>query len=199
MGLFGTDHKACADERLMQMAAKGDAAAFAELYDRYSPRLFGYFKRMLGNDREKARDFVQDLFTRIIDKPHLYDPSRPFKTWVFSVAFNMCKNEYRKEEVRKEARQHLLTGIATDGGETMRKIDGKKFNELLYLELEEMDENHRGTFLLRYRDELSIREISEVFGCSEGTVKSRLFYTLRKLTPKLKMFDPMLNEANNER
>ena len=91
----------------MIMITDGNQAAFGELYDRYSRVMINYFYRMLWKDREKAEDFMHDLFTKIINKPKLYDPNRSFKTWIYSVANNMCKNEYRKQEVRKKTSSGL--------------------------------------------------------------------------------------------
>ena len=184
----------------MQWVAKGDARAFEELYDRYSGRMLNYFHRMLWQDREKAEDFMQDLFTKIIRKPDAFDPSRTFKTWLFSVANNMCKNEYKKQSIRKDSNYELKEdqAIGNGSGEILSGIDAGNFKEALYQELEQMDEKHRTTFILRYIEELSIKEISQALNCSEGTVKSRLFYTLKKLTPRLKDFDPRRNEIYDE-
>jgi RNA polymerase sigma-70 factor, ECF subfamily len=180
------------DEELMKLVSAGDKAAFEEIYDRYSRRITGYFYKMLWSDREKAEDFMHDLFVKIIDRPELFDPSRRFQTWLFSVAHNMCKNEYRKQSVRHEVNHTPLEDhmASTKSDSTMKKIDGQSFRKHLYRELDEMDENHRTTFVLRYEMDFSIKEISNTMACSEGTVKSRLFYTVKKLNTKLKYFDP---------
>ena len=75
------------------------------------------------------------------------------------------------------------------------KFDKNLFTRLLTNELSKLDENHSLTFELRYINHLSINEISTVMECSEGTVKSRLFYTIRKLSHKLEIFNPY-NEAS---
>lgn len=200
MRLFQKNYSDSSDEDLMRLCAKGDSRAFNEIYERYSSRLLNYFYRMLWKDREKAEDFMQDLFTKIINKPELYNPERSFKTWLYSVANNMCKNEYKKQEVRKNTstglENHVVVGHT--GEELVKGLDKQKFNEVLYHELDQMDEKHRSTFLMRYKDEMSIKEISEILEISEGTVKSRVFYTLKKLAPKLKMFDPKNNTVAYE-
>ncbi len=195
MALFGKNYKHSTDEDLMQHVAKGDSLAFEEVYNRYSKPLANYFCRMLWKDREKAQDFMHDLFTKIVNKPELYDPSRPFKTWIYSVANNMCKNEYRKQEVRKNTvgGLHENMAVADNSVDKARQLDREKFNDLLYKELENLEEVQRTTFLLRFKMDMSIKEIAEATETSEGTVKSRLFYTLKKLSEKLKMFDPTKN------
>ncbi|MFZ5554637.1 MAG: RNA polymerase sigma factor [Bacteroidota bacterium] len=196
MGLFGKNYKASTDEELMQWVAKGDSLAFEQIYDRYSRQMVNYFCRMLWKDREKAQDFMHDLFTKIVHRPDLYDASRNFKTWLYSVANNMCKNEYRKQEVRKNTTNSLHDNISVaDSSSANEGFDHGVFNELLNKELEELEEVQRTTFILRYKMDMSIKEIAEVTETSEGTVKSRLFYTIKKLSEKLKMFDPKLSGA----
>ena len=197
MSLQGRKYKAFTDEELMQMIAKGDSMAFEELYDRYSKPMVNYFCRMLWKDREKAQDFMQDLFTKIVNRPDQYDSSRNFKTWLYSIANNMCKNEYRKQEVRKNTVKmtHENIMVYDESPEKSRLMDAEVFNEMLDKELEELEEVQRSTFLMRFKMELSIKEIAEIHQCSEGTVKSRIFYTLKKLSEKLKMFDPNLSTA----
>jgi RNA polymerase sigma-70 factor (ECF subfamily) len=178
------------DEQLMTLVGQHNQRAFEELYGRYGKLMFNYFLRMLWKDKEKARDFTQELFTKVYQKPHLYDPSRPFKTWLYSIAHNMCKNEYAKLEVRREAQSTLKTestGITSPVAQ--KDMDRKTFMEKLASVLAQLDEVKRETFELRFVQELSIIEISEVMGVSEGTVKSRLFYLLKDLNGKLKAFE----------
>jgi RNA polymerase sigma factor (sigma-70 family) len=193
--VFGKKEKyeLLSDEALMQRAQQGDAKAFETVYERYSKPLFGYFCRMLWKDKEKAQDFVHDLFSKIIHKPESYSPDRPFKTWLYSVANNMCKNEYRKQEIRRPTNHTIDTGIQVlgeTGLEVQTNFDRNNFNAALDKALEQIDENQRAAFIMRYHDEMSIKEIAAVFECSEGTVKSRLFYTLKKLGDMLQVFNP---------
>ena len=64
----------------MELIADGKEQAFSELYERYADRLVNYFFRMLRKDREKAEDFMQELFTKIITKPELYQTGRNVQT-----------------------------------------------------------------------------------------------------------------------
>ena len=177
----------------MRFSGNGDEKAFEEIYDRYAGRLFTYFCRMLRNDRNKAEDFVQDLFAKIVHRPEVYNTERPFKTWLFSVANNMCKNEYRRLEVRKNSNYSLDNGMEVPAGggiEAEQQFDYSVFNAALQQALNGLKDRQREAFVMRYDQELSIKEIAAVFDCSEGTIKSRLFYTLRKLSVELKEFKP---------
>lgn len=190
MALYKHPYEREHDEQLMLLVAKRDQKAFEILYDRYSKLMYNYFHRMLWKDREKSRDFTQELFTKIVQKPHLYDASRPFKTWIYSIAHNMCKNEYAKSEVRKVAHAELRRDdTSVLGLEAQKQMDRTQFMNKLTEALNELDEIKRQTFELRFTQELSIIEISEVMQVSEGTVKSRLFYLLKDLNKKLKVFE----------
>ena len=71
------------DEYLVQMLTNGDSEAFNQLYERYSNRLLYYFYRMLGNSNEKAQDFLQDIFIKLMSKSSTFDPSRKFNDCPF--------------------------------------------------------------------------------------------------------------------
>jgi hypothetical protein len=123
MGLFRREHiRSSSDEKLMGLLGRGDIAAFDELYDRYGGRLLRYFHRMLGRDEEKAQDFLQDIFLRIVERPELFSLDRRFSTWIFSVAHNMCKNEYRRAMVRQSI--STLTIFPWKAGKSSRKSIG---------------------------------------------------------------------------
>ncbi|MDP2724497.1 MAG: RNA polymerase sigma factor [Bacteroidales bacterium] len=172
-----------ADEKLIVAITNGDSSAFNELYKRYNERMLYYFYRMLWNDKEMAQDFLQDLFIKIIDKPHLFDVERKFSTWIFSIAHNMCKNEYRNRVVRDIVEKGTDTDYIPDDEETTNYSSFQI--EDVFSCLNEFDEMHRTAFLLKYREGLSIDEISSILELPVGTVKSRLFYTRKKIQKKL--------------
>jgi len=167
------------DEQLISAIPNGCNDAFNELYGRYHKRLLYYFYRMLGNNKDLAQDFMQDIFYKIIDKPHLFDSRRKFSTWIFSIAHNMCKNEYRSKEVRKIVVMSENPDSFCDGKN--EKSNHELIVAAVFDELKSFDESHRTAFLLKYREGFSIEEISEILELPKGTIKSRLFYTRKKL------------------
>ncbi len=177
----------------MQLITIKDGKAFSELYDRYNQRMMQYFYRMLWQDKLKSEDFVQELFAKIIHKPELFDGSRSFKTWFYSVAHNMCKNEYKKQSIRAGTNETIPHNNfkGEDGGDYDFAVDYENFNSELMKCLERLEQHQKDTFLFRYKDDLSIKEISKIMECSEGTVKSRLFYTIKKLAPQLASYNPI--------
>lgn len=177
------------DEDLMRCIGRGEVPAFDVLYHRYNKRLLYYFYKMLGQDEHKAQDFLHDVFLKIVERPELFSPERKFSTWVFSVANNMCKNEYRRMNVRR-TEDIEVDDLAFGEDGIPDRIDRQAFSDMLAVELDGLSEEHKAVFLLRYHENFSVREISEVVQCPEGTVKSRLFYALRRLAKRLQTFNP---------
>jgi RNA polymerase sigma-70 factor, ECF subfamily len=173
------------DEDLMIAIHRGDSSAFDELYARYHKRLLYYFYRMLGNSNEKAGDFLQDIFMKIIERPDQFDSARRFCTWLFSVAHNMCKNEYRRLSVRKNMvwEGGLDNYTATDSQDE----ENRQLAEEIFNEINELGETEKTAFLLYYREDFSVRDIGQVLNLPEGTVKSKLFYTRKKISERLQL------------
>jgi RNA polymerase sigma factor (sigma-70 family) len=192
MKLFRKDYKTLSDEELMRLYSKGDKAAFEPIYDRYEKFMVNFFYRKLWSDRIKAEDFAHDLFTKLIDNPELFDTERNFKAWLFSVASNMCKNEYKKQEVRKGTNNSLNeeTQVKDDSKNSLNETHHQLFKEKFDVEIQKLDQKHREVLELRHFDGLSMKEIAEVLLTNEGTVKSRLFYATKYLAQSLKEYQP---------
>ncbi len=191
--LFHKKYKNYADEELMLLIGNNDSKAFEELYKRYGKKIHYYFYKMLGYDTEKANDFTQDIFLKIIECNESYNSRLKFRTWLYAIATNMCRNDFKHKEIKlkhEEEYKNTTNTICLNKSDVL--FDHKIFKENLEKALEELEINHKITFVLRYYQELSVREIAEIMDCSEGTVKSRIFYSLQKLSKKLKIFNQLI-------
>lgn len=187
MDLISNNLKHYTDEELMtEIIRHHSSFAITELHRRYSKRLLGYFIKMLQRDAETANDFVQEIFLRILEKKHLYDPSKPFYTWIFTIASNMCKSAYRRTPMV------TLTEMHSGHQQEMAEDFAEKahFQQRMKESLAQLEHHHRTAFVLRYMEQFSLNEIAEITEVSLGTVKSRLFYATQKMTQLLKDFDP---------
>jgi len=178
------------DEGLMSLLIKHEQLAFDELYNRYSKPMLNFFFRMLNNDREKAEDLLHDLFLKIIEKPQSFDKSMKFSTWFYTLAGNIVKNEYRKQQIRTNFRSESILENTNPLEYNNESLDKSIFNQQLSKELIKVDIDTRTMFDLRFNEEMSIKEIACIFDCPEGTVKSRLFYLTKNLSIKLAAFKP---------
>jgi RNA polymerase sigma-70 factor (ECF subfamily) len=169
------------DEHLLGLVSHGQPAGFEVLYERYAQRLLSYFYRMLGNNENKAQDFLQELFMKVIAKAVTFKKGGNFSSWVFTLACNMCKNEYRGQAVQKQAHQTLRQETdQLQPGSADLALHHQGFMNDLDQELALLDERKRSIFILRFQEGFSINDIGRIIDCPPGTVKSNLFNTIKK-------------------
>lgn len=170
------------DEQLVEFISLGNQKAFSELYGRYKNRLYYYFLRMLNHCPDTANDFLQDLFLKVIQQPQLFDSSKKFSTWIFTIASNMCKNEYRRLEVRN--RVHSDPKYFTPLPDDKKQDEKQQLILQIFSELDKLGNEHREVFLLYYREGFAVKEIENILEIPVGTIKSRLHYTRKHLQKK---------------
>jgi RNA polymerase sigma-70 factor, ECF subfamily len=190
---FKRSLKNLSDEDLMEQASEGSELALETIYHRHSQPLLRYFYRMLWQDKTKSEDFLHDLFIKIVENKSAFDADRKFSTWIYSIAHNMCKNEYRKQAFRKEASILALTPDITNESITAQ-LDHQSFQFRLSEILSEEDEEVRTMFALRYELEMDVAQIAEIIQCPEGTIKSRLFYLKKRLATQLQHYKMILEK-----
>ena len=178
------------DEDLMKrVASKDDDRAFDELYHRYARRVMGFLMRQL-NDSDKAADLVQDTFLRLWSSRGRYLFDKCFSTWLFSIAYNLLKNEYRRSGCSCEYAEHVINSTTEEQEEDMDlRLDDHLFDEALRKELSLLDADSRLLFSLRFEEEMTVPQIAEVMKIPEGTVKSRQHTIVRNLKQKLKIYE----------
>jgi len=172
------------DEQLMELFrinkdGQGDPA-FDHLYNRYAKRMLNFFYYSLQNDYKKAQDFLHDLFLKIIENKARFDRSKQFQSWIYRMAYNMCKNEYRSLSIKKKYQDHVL--YTEEISDTGQKIDRD-----LQLCIHSLEQEQRALIILRFKMNLSVKDIAGIMDCPEGTVKSRLFYATRELSRMYKL------------
>jgi len=183
MFLLKKKYHQLSDEQLMPFIADGQEKAFNVLYGRYAQKMQRYFYRMLYQNSQLAEDFVQELFIKVIDKAHSFDPEKKCATWLYAIAVNLCKNEYRRNERYQNRLQHIAAPV--DPVSIDEQLDQQQRNQVLQKAIEGLEEAHRQCYILRYQEEHSIKEIAQILDCPEGTVKSRIYYAVKKLADKL--------------
>lgn len=180
------------DEQLMIRLQGGDTATLEVLYHRYAERLMGFLYRMVDGDRTKAEDLLQDVFVRLATTAKAFDPARSFRPWVFTIAANLARNAHRHRSYREmEGFPYVETELAMSTSiSEIDQLDQDLFHNVLDHSLQAIAPDKRTAFLLRYQEHLSLAEIAEIQHCAIGTVKSRIFYTLRFLQSKMTTFKP---------
>lgn len=173
------------DELMQRVSCKDDDSAFDLLYRRHARRLMGFFFRQLDRNEAVAADFTQDAFMRVWTARDKFVGTN-FRTWLFTIAFNLVKNHYRHAEHQQHYEQFLaLHQAVTEDSKIIETLDGEALDRALKQELERLSPDALLLFSLRFEEELSVPQIAEVMAIPEGTVKSRLHTLTQTLKKKL--------------
>ena len=172
------------DEQLMARAAAGSDTAFEELYRRYARRLKGFFFMQLGGDEELAADSTHDVFLRAYEARTRYQEGSNFRTWIFTIAYNICKNHYRSNAYEAQLLASLDAEPISEG-QIEVEMDAAVLDEALQQVLSELSAPLHQIFSLHYQEELTIPQVAEIMGIPAGTVKSRLHKTMTIIRKRL--------------
>ena len=176
------------DEQLMARAKAGNDAAFEELYHRFARRLKGFFFLQLGGDEELAADATHDVFLRAYEARNRYQEGKSVSTWLFTIAYNICRNHYRSNAYETQLSATLdAEPISEEQIEV--QLDAAALDDALAQVLSELPPPLHQLFSLHYQEELTIPQVAEIVGIPEGTVKSRLHKTMNIIRKKLKRYE----------
>jgi RNA polymerase sigma factor (sigma-70 family) len=180
------------DDELMLAYARGDAAAFDELYARHEGALFRFVRRLLGASLAAQADEVfQDTWLRIIAARASFAPQgAAWRTWAFTIAHNLAMDRLRTSgrEVGVAAQddgEDPLDWIAATLDLTHPSSEDVAFwraagQQLLHC-LEQLPDAQRAAFLLHHEDGASVEDLARRLGLQFETARSRLRYALQKL------------------
>jgi RNA polymerase sigma-70 factor (ECF subfamily) len=183
------------DEQAMwRVQMHDDASAFAELVRRWQEPVQRLCTRMTG-DSHRAEDLTQEAFTRVFARRKVYQASSKFSTYLWRVALNLCY-----DELRRTRRYQVVSFDAEPTGTAADRVDepvaqepgpadaalASEQAELVRQALLRLPESHRSVIVLRHYHDLKFREIAEVLGIPEGTVKSRTMEALGQLARLLR-------------
>lgn len=176
------------DEQLIARAKAGNDAAFEELYLRFARRLKGFFFLQLGGDEELAADATHDVFLRAYEARNRYQEGKNVSTWLFTIAYNICRNHYRSNAYETQLLATLDAEPISDE-QIEVQLDAAALDDALAQVLSELPPPLHQLFSLHYQEELTIPQVAEIVGIPEGTVKSRLHKTMNIIRKKLKRYE----------
>ena len=174
--------RAVKDEDLKAIALVNRKRAYGLLVDRYRDRLF-YHALYILKDSEEALDVCQEVFIRSFNEPKSFEPDFKVKAWLFRVCTNLCYNIVRD----KKRRTNILENLGRQETAVPRRDQAdatshREMSEQMQVALDQLTLAHKTILLLKYWDDLSYLEISEVLDIKLGTVMSRLSRAKEKLS-----------------
>ena len=185
------------DAALMLRVKQGDAAAFTQLVEKYKQPILNLVWRTV-RDETEAQDIAQNVFVQAWKSAPRYQATAKFSTWLFTIARNLCLNEFRRrsrhpaeslDQMRDDSDDQPLHQVVD------KRITGAQ-DELLRGELElkvdaaieALPENQRAALALCRQEELSYEEIAAVLGCSLSATKSLIHRARETLKARLKPY-----------
>lgn len=167
------------DEELVAHIVKtNNTHLFAILYDRYSNVVYNKCLSF-AKSTEEAQDLTHDVFVLLFAKLKTFKNNSKFSTWLYSFTYNFCVN-YVQRDLKKRNQKFVLTdevGQYQDANEIDEVTDEEIFqlqSDKLSKALKEIDPNDKMILMMKYQDDMSIKEIKEVLELGESAVKMRL-------------------------
>ena len=190
-----------ADEVLMVAYQKGDVRAFEILLTRHRKPVYNFILRYVGS-RETAEDLMQETFLRVIKGAEAYQRQAKFTTWLYTIARNLCVDQSRRAKHRKAQSLDAPMNSSADSGTLLdvlpssdmgsdRKAVNRQLHQRMHEALARLSEEQREVFLMREFLDMPFKEIADVVGVPENTVKSRMRYALEKLRLELDEYKDM--------
>jgi len=200
------------DSEAIQQVRSGDMDGLRVLYDRHRGRIYQLGCRYLG-DAAEAEDLVQQVFIKAYENAAKFRGEAQVSTWLYRIAVNAALERRRKRRtvgiddlhplgsdalgksahLDAEVRSgwgHRPAMAGRDFDDPEGSAERRSIQERLSEALEELSPTQRLAFVLRHWEGMSIREIAEVLGAAEGTVKSHLFRAVRNLRVQLADLTP---------
>lgn len=176
-----------ADATLVRLAQAGNAQAFQELVGRHRLTVARVVARITRRP-EWVEDLTQETFISAYQNLAGFEGRSSFLTWIYRIAVNLSLRELEKEHARERMRQAYAeafpppwTLIVPWGQTGERLILDRETQAAVRQALDQLDPEHRIVLVLRYLEELSSPEISEILEIPAGTVRSRLHHGRFKL------------------
>ncbi len=193
------------DEDLMEQFQAGTVEAFNILVDRYSERLMHYLYGFLG-DTKRCEDLLQETFLRVYRNRHSYQRIAKFSTWLYTIAGNLARSEYRKRKRRQIFSIHATNrdgeeyefALPDESSLPDQHAEGTLQNKYIQEALSQIRPEFREVVVLRDIQQLAYDEIAEITGLPMGTVKSRINRGRMKLQGLLKDVYPFLQPDEQE-
>lgn len=173
------------DQEILSGIGQGGSAAqkaFNRLVMIYQQRLYYTIRRMVDN-HEDTDDILQETFLKAYRKIEGFRGESSLYTWLYKIAVNMSINHLRKRKIRKliSLDQAYWDQKADRALQPDRITESSELHKLISEAKDRLPAKQKAVFVLRFYEQLSNREIADITGTAEGTVKANYFFALSKI------------------
>jgi RNA polymerase sigma-70 factor (ECF subfamily) len=179
-------------EKIKQVK-KGDQSAFEDIVIYFQNRIYQHCYRMLGNAYE-AEDVAQEAFIRAYTNIDSFDNRRKFSTWLYRIATNLTIDRMRKRkpdyfldaELKGTDGLDMYARLPSHDRSPGEEVENLELQRFIHQEIAGLPSKYRSIIMLRYLEEFSLKEISEILDIPLGTVKTRIHRGREALRKKLR-------------
>jgi RNA polymerase sigma-70 factor (ECF subfamily) len=173
------------DAELLVSYAAGDQAAFSIIVSRYKNGLYAFLQKFL-NRQDLIEDVFQETFLQLFTSRESFDPARPLRPWLFTIAANKAKDALRKQQRTaaisigaiansdEMSFDDALNTITSDNVVPYDNLEKDEISALVRGVIADIPENLREILILAYFNKFSYKQMSQILSIPIGTVKSRL-------------------------
>jgi len=185
------------DEQLVAQAREGEQWAIEELVGRYQQKVYTMCYHMCAEDDGEAEDLTQEAFVKAFRHLGQFRGDASFYTWFYRIVVNVCLDGRRRRrrwqglfspwQRRGESGGREEEAVQyPEGTNSFRVLQNKQLSQDIRRSMRALPEKQRLVFQLKIMEGMSIREIAQVLGAAEGTVKSHLFRATRSMREALR-------------
>jgi RNA polymerase sigma factor (sigma-70 family) len=157
---------------------------FEELYERYADKVYRKCLTLV-KDAARAEDFTHDIFLKLIVKLGSFKEEARFSTWLYSITYNYCMDQLRVNKKRGEVNLEEEVDVMDEDVDVSVLIEEKDADaKRLHRAIDTLTTEERSILMMKYLDDLSIRDIASVFRITESAVKMRLLRSRENLRKK---------------
>ncbi|MBM7694163.1 RNA polymerase sigma-70 factor (ECF subfamily) [Peribacillus deserti] len=165
----------------IKQVLKGNQNAYSYIVEEYKDKVFYLCYRMIGN-RHEAEDLAQEAFLKAYVNIKSFNLNMKFSTWIYRIATNLCIDRIRKKkpdyyldaEIAGTDGLNMYSQLASDTESPENEVESMEMQETIQNEILKLPEKYRSVIILKYIEDLSLKEISDPLDLPVGTVKTRI-------------------------
>ncbi len=172
------------DREVIEACQRGDWDAFRVLFEAHKDRIYSIALRYCG-DEAVAMDIAQDTFLKLLSTIQDFRGGSSFESWLYRIVVNRCLDHHRRGRRLMPFLDGLMDRVSAPAESTLHQLLRAEMEKDVQRIVGTLPPEQRIVVVLRYTEGLAYEEISEILGCSAGTVASRLNRAHKVLERKL--------------